>query len=317
MIARQKKNRLFDRIGTTLLYVTAVFFLLLLASLTVYILYKGIKAVKPQFLSFSGEGIGIQLFNTIYLVAISLLISIPSGILAGIYMAEYSKPGFITNLIKTSIETLSSLPSIVVGLFGYLVLVVMTHSQWNLVAGAAAVSILNIPLITRVTEDAIRAVPNEYKEGSYSLGSTKWQTIIKLLLPTAAPSIITGIILAAGRGFGEAAALIFTSGMSSDINFHNWNPTSITSPLNPIRPADTLAVHIWALKSEGIGENADKIADLSAAVLIIMVFVFNIGSTYLGNYLDRKMMGKIKTKIRFKRRDFNKLESDTNNKIAE
>jgi phosphate transport system permease protein len=289
---KNNKAKISDTIATIILYCTAGFFLLLLSVLTGYILYQGFKAVTPQLLGFTGDGIGIQLFNTIYLVTISLIISVPIGIFAGIYMAEYSKPGRLTNTIRTCIETLSSMPSIVVGLFAYLVLVELTHMQFNMLAGSGAISILSIPLLTRVTEDAIRDVPDSYREASYAIGATKWQTIVKVLILSAIPRIITGIILAAGRGFGEAAALIYTSGMSSDVNFSNWNPASITSPLNPFRPCDTLAVHIWALKAEGIASNSQEIADLSAAVLIILVFVFNIGSRMLGRVIEKKAQGK-------------------------
>lgn len=277
-----------DNIATTVLFLTAGFFLLLLASLTIYILTKGAMAFKPEYLGFTGNGIGIQLFNTIYLVILSLILSVPIGMAAGIYMAEYAKDNLLTRFMRISIETLSSLPSIVVGLFGYLVFIIMTGSHWNLFAGALAVSVLSLPLLTRVTEDAIREIPEIYKEGSYGLGATHWQTITKVLLPAAMPRILTGIVLAAGRGFGEAAALLFTSGMSSDVNFNNWNPTSIMSPLNPFRPADTLAVHIWALKTEGIVPNANQIADLSSAVLILLVFLFVLSARALGNYLDKR-----------------------------
>ncbi len=283
-----KRAKIADKTATIILYIAASFFILLLVVLTGYILFQGVKAVTPELLGFSGDGIGIQLFNTVYLVLISLIISVPVGVLAGIYMAEYSKPGRITNILRSSIETLSSLPSIVVGLFAFLILVEATGMQYNLLAGAGAISILSIPLITRVTEDAIRGVPDSYREGSYSIGATKWQTIVKILIPTALPRIITGIILAAGRGFGEAAALIYTSGMSSDVDFSNWNPASITSPLNIFRPCDTLAVHIWALKAEGIASNSQEIADLSSAVLVILVFVFNLGSRFLGRFITRK-----------------------------
>lgn len=308
-----KKNnsnaRLADKTATVILYVTAVFFLLLLAAFTILILYNGFMAlcttsttvgsksiVKFDFhldyLGFTKSGIGIQLFNTVYMVLLSLILSCPLGIAAGIYMAEYAKPGIFTDFIRTCIETLSSLPSIVVGLFGYLVLIMMTHSHANLFAGSVAISILSLPLLTRVTEDAIRSIPSIYREGSYGVGATHWQTIVRLLVPTALPRIITGIILAAGRGFGEAAALIYTAGMGSDVNFNNLNPASPVSPFNPFRSADTLAVHIWALKTESIMPNAGQIANLSAAVLIILVFAFSLGSRKIGNIIERKMLGK-------------------------
>jgi len=285
---RAKRN---DKIATTFFYSVASFFILLLLALTAYILYQGSIAATPDLLGFTGDGVGIQVFNTVYLVFIALVISVPIGILAGVYMSEYTKIGRLTDILRLCIETLSSLPSIVIGLFGYLVFLQMTHTSPSLIAGAGAVSILSIPLITRVTEQAIRELPEGLREGSFSLGATKWQTIVGVLLPSASPRIITGIILAAGRGFGEAAALIFTSGMNSSIDFNNWNIFSISSPLNPFRTCDTLAVHIYALKTQGINANSDQIANLSAAVLVIMVLVFNIGSRFIGKLIERKMMG--------------------------
>lgn len=280
-----------DRAVTVALSVIAALFVLLLAAITIYLLYKGVKAASPELLSFSGDGVGVQLFNTVYLVALSLIITVPIGICTGIYLAEYAGKGPVIAVVRTCIETLSSLPSIIVGLFGFLVLIQLTHSHWNLLAGALALAIINVPLIARTTEDALRSVDRSYYDGSIALGSTRWQTTVRVLLRTSIPRIITGVILAAGRGFGEAAVLIYTSGMNSDINFSNWNPASLTSPLNLLRPADTLAVRIWALKTEGIMTNATQIADLSAAVLVVLVFVFSLSARWLGHRLDKKMSG--------------------------
>lgn len=280
-----------DRIMTAVLYCVAGFFLLLLAAFTVYILYKGFRHFDLSLLAFNENGIGNQFFNTVYLVFLSLLISVPLGAAAGIYMAEYAKPGKLSDFLRTCIETLSSLPSIVVGLFGYLVFVVMTGSKWNLMAGALAVSILNLPLVTTVTQDALKALPHDWKEGSFALGATHRQTILRVLLPACAPRIVTGVILAAGRGFGEAAALLYTAGMSTDINWASRNPASPTFPLNPFRPGETLALHIWSVRTEGVAPNAAQIADLSAAVLVLMVFAFSIAARALGRHLDRKMTG--------------------------
>nr|WP_319488949.1 phosphate ABC transporter permease PstA [uncultured Caproiciproducens sp.] len=281
-----------DKVMTAVLYCVAGFFLLLLATFTIYILVKGFADFNISLLNFDENGIGNQFFNTVYLVVLSLLISVPIGIMSGVYMAEYAKTGWLLNFIRTCVETLSSLPSIVVGLFGYLVFVVMTHSRWNLMAGAMSVSVLCLPLITTVTEDAMRAVPVSYKEGSYALGATHAQTIIKVLIPACFPRILTGIILAAGRGFGEAAALLYTAGMSTDINWSNWNLSSPLCPLNPFRPGETLALHIWASRTEAVAPNATQIANFSSAVLIIMVFLFTIGSRVFGRVLNRKMNGK-------------------------
>ena len=281
-----------DKTATVVLYCVAGFFLLLLAAFTVYIMVRGGKAVAELWGVTDEDGIGAPLFNTVYLVVLSLLISTPIGILAGIYMAEYMPAGRVAGFIRTCIETLSSLPSIVVGLFGYLVFVVMTNSKWNLMAGALAVSILNLPLITTTTEDALRAIPHKFKEGSLGIGATHWQTIVRVLIPACIPRIITGIILAGGRAFGEAAALLYTAGMATRINFTNWNITSITSPLNPFRPGETLSLFIWQQRTEALGAHVEAWADLAAAVLIIMVFVFSLGSRFIGSTLERRMTGK-------------------------
>jgi phosphate transport system permease protein len=286
-----KRAKIADRTATAILYGTACFFLLLLAALTIYIIAKGIAAYNPSMLSWGRGGIAMEFWNTIYLVILSLIVSVPVGVAAGIYMAEYAREGRLSRFLRMCIETLSSLPSIVVGLFGYLVFIVMTGSKWNLLAGALAVSILNLPLITTTTEDALRSVPGTYREGGLGIGATNWQTIVTVILPTAFPRIITGIILAAGRSFGEAAALLYTSGMNSDINIKNWNITSPNCILNPLRPADTLAVHIWALKTEGTQVDADKIADFSAALLIVMVFLFSLGARIISRMLEKRMTG--------------------------
>lgn len=280
-----------DKVMTFVLYTVAGFFLLLLAAFTLYILSKGFSDFQISLLAFDENGIGNQLFNTVYLVFLALLISVPIGIMAGIYMAEYAQDNRFTHFLRTCIETLSSLPSIVVGLFGYLVFVVSVGAHWNLFSGALAVSILCLPLITTVTEDALRAVPDSYKEGSYALGASHEQTIIKVLIPACFPRILTGIILAAGRGFGEAAALLYTAGMSTDINWNNWNLSSPMCPLNPFRPGETLALHIWSSRTEAVAPNAAQVANISAAVLIILVFLFSIISRVLSRNLSKKLNG--------------------------
>ncbi len=286
-----RRARRADRGMTGVFYVVAGFFLALLVAFLLYILISGFTQATPEMLTFTEDGIGNQLFNTIYLVFLALVISVPIGICAGIYLAEYAKENRITRFIRMCVETLSSLPSIVIGMFGYLVFIVMTGSQWNLLAGSLAVSILCLPLITTTTVDAFRALPIEYKEGSLAMGATHWQSIVHMLLPACLPRIMTGVILAAGRGFGEAAALLYTAGMSTDINWSNWDLSSPTCPLNPFRPGETLSLHIWALRTEGIASNATQLANLSAAVLIVLVLIFSIGARLLSRHLDRKASG--------------------------
>lgn len=289
-----KKVKKTDRFMTAVFYGIAIFFFVLLAAFVGYVVVQGFAGFEPAFLSFSDAGIGNQLFNTVYLVFLSLLVCVPLGIAAGIYMAEYAKDNRATRFLRVCIETLSSLPSIVVGLFGYLVLIVMTGSHWNLMAGAIAVSILNLPLLATVTEDAFRSLPTHYKEGSLSLGATHWQTIVHVLLPSCLPRIFTGVIMAAGRGFGEAAALLYTAGMSTNINWGNWDLTSPGCPLNPFRPGETLALQIWASRTEAIAPNATQIANFCSAILLILVFVFSISARILSRSIDRKMTSQDK-----------------------
>jgi phosphate transport system permease protein len=281
VLRNNRKKRGQDKTATVVLYGVAGFFLLLLAAITIFVVGRGIGSLTPKYLSFQKDGLGVELFNTVYMVLLSLVISVPLGTGAGIYMSEYAKPGKRTNLIRTSIETLSSLPSIVLGLFGFLVFVLLEKATWNMLAGVLTLSVISVPLLTRVTEDAVREIPTAYREGSYGLGATKWQTIFKILLPAAKSRITTGVVLAAGRSFGEAAALIYTSGLTSDIDFHNWNPFSHTSPLNIFRTADTLAVRIWYLKTSSILPDRYALADMAAAMLIILVFVFNLTARYM------------------------------------
>jgi phosphate transport system permease protein len=287
--ARSRRN---DHFMTGVFYGVGGFFILLLIALGAYIIIQGIRSYYPGVLSFTNEGIGNQFFNTIYLVAISLIISTPLGIAAGIYLAEYAKQGKLTEMVTMSIEALSSLPSIVIGLFGYQVFILMTGAKWNLIAGALAVTILSIPLITTTTRDALAALPLYYTHGSIGLGATRWQTIWHVLLPACVPRIITGIILVAGRGFGEAAALLYTAGQSTVLDWSNWDLSSATCPLNPFRPGETLALHVWVMRTEGsLNPHSVEIANVSSAVLIILVLSFNLLARYLSFRIDRKSTG--------------------------
>lgn len=290
-IARAK---FIDKLMTAVFYCVAGFFILLLVAFALYVIINGFKDFSWSLISFEGSGIGNLFFNTIYLVFLSLLVSVPLGVAAGIYMAEYAKQGTFTKFLRMCIETMSSLPSIVVGLFGYLVFIVMTGSHWNLFSGALAVSILSIPLIMTVTEDAFKSLPQGYKRGSLAMGATMWQTIYKVLLPACLPRIMTGVILAAGRGFGEAAALLYTAGMSTDINWNSWSLLSPTCPLNPFRPGETLALYIWASRTEALAANAAQMANLSSAILMLLVLSFSLGARYLSTFLDTKTGGSRK-----------------------
>lgn len=288
----QAKN--VDRFMTILFSAIGGFFLIFILLLAGYIIVNGLMSYFPGVLSFTSKGIGNQLFNTIYLLFLSLLFSCLVGIPAGIYMAEYAKQGKVTEFLRMSIESLSSLPSIVIGLFGYLAFVLTFGATWNLLAGSLTVSILSIPLITTSTEDAIRALPRYFVEGSMALGSTHWYAVVRTLLPAALPRIGSGIILAAGRVFGEATALMYTSGMSTRIDWANWDLTSPLNALNPLRTGETLALHIWVMRSEAVDPNSAKIANFSAAILVIVVLLFSVIARRIVSNINKKQTGSAK-----------------------
>ena len=284
---RIKRARGTNSVMTGVFYLIAVFFFALLISFASYVIIKGFSGATSEMFRFLRKGsIGNQLFNTIYLVFISLVFSVPLGVTAGIYLSMYAKKGLLTKFLRICIETLSSLPSIVVGLFGYLVFLVFFGLGKSLLAGALSISILAIPVITTTTEDAINGLPDDYLQASLGLGATRWQSIYHVLLPACIPRIMTGVILAAGRGFGEAAALLYTTGSGTDIRWGNWNLSAPTCPLNVFRPAETLSLQIWGLQINGQDPN------LSAAVLMILVLLFSIGANALSRHINKKTSGE-------------------------
>ncbi len=285
-----------DKLMTAALYAVAGIIVLLLAGLLGYILFQGLPHVSWHFLtspakSFeAGGGIGIQLFNSFYLLLLSMLISVPLALGAGIYLAEYARDNWLTDVIRTAIEILSSLPSVVVGLFGFLVFVLQFGFGFSILSGALALTMFNLPLLTRNVEDSLRQVNFAQREAGLALGLSRWETVIHVVIPEALPGILTGMILGAGRVFGEAAALIYTAGQSAPaLNFADWNPLDIASPLNPFRPAETLAVHIWKINSEGIQPDAAAVSAGASAVLIIAVLAFNVLARWGGNRLYKRM----------------------------
>lgn len=289
-------SKVTDRIATGAFTLLASLIVIILAGLFAFILFRGIPEISWDFLTTesstasAGGGIRDQLFNSFYVLFITMIITVPLGVLGGVYMAEYAKQDKVTSFIRSCIEMLASLPSIVVGMFGLLIFVNSMGWGYSILGGALALTIFNIPVMVRVTEDAINSVPADQKEASLALGVTHWHTIKTLLIPNAFPGILTGAILASGRVFGESAALLFTAGMStSNLNYSNWNPFSETSPLNLFRPAETLSVHIWAVNTNGIVPDVERIADGSAAVLVISVLIFNLSARFIGKIVHKKV----------------------------
>ena len=286
----------FDKLATGILYTIAGIIVAILSSLLLYILVNGLPHVNLSFLTGksssyeAGGGIGIQLYNSLFLLVITLVISIPLSMGAGIYLSEYAKKGRFTNFIRTCIEILSSLPSVVVGLFGYLIFVVQFQYGFSIISGALALTVFNLPQMTRNVEDGLRNVHHTQLEAGLALGLSRWETVGHVVIPEALPSIVTGIVLASGRIFGEAAALIYTAGQSAPaLDWSNWNPLSVTSPISIFRQAETLAVHIWKVNSEGTIPDATQVSQGSAAVLLIFILIFNLSARYIGKKLHAKL----------------------------
>lgn len=285
-----------DRIATGVIYLLVAIVILILVGILGNILIAGVPHLSWHFLTSTsssfeaGGGIRDQLFNSLYLLVLTLLISLPIALGAAIYLAEYAQDTWVTRLIRTTIEILSSLPSIVVGLFGYLLFVVQFGLGFSIIAGALALTFFNLPILTSNIEQAIEGVPQTQREAGWALGLSNWKTIRGIVLPAALPGIITGVILSAGRVFGEAAALIYTAGQSgSTVDYSNWNMFSPTSFLNVMRPAETLAVHIWKVNTEGIIPDVNLVSSATSALLVIVVIIFNFGARFLGNWLYKRL----------------------------
>lgn len=289
-------SKLKDKLATGVFYSIALIICAILASIIGYVLVQGVPHISWDFLtkpseSFSsGGGIGPQLFNSFYLLFLTLLISVPLALGAAIYLAEYARDNWITKGVRLMVEVLSSLPSIVVGLFGFLVFVIYFGWSFSILSGALALTLFNLPILVRVMEESLKSVSASQREAGLALGLTRWETVCFVIVPTALPGIITGVILSAGRVFGEAAALIYTAGQNAPaLNFANFNIFSQASPWNIMRPAETLAVHIWKVNSEGVVPDAAAISSGTAAILIIGILLFNLIARIVGKYVYRWM----------------------------
>lgn len=291
------KTKTTDKIATTSIYTISGIVIAVLLALLLFILVSGLPNISWSFLTTpsktleAGGGISAQLFNSFYLLILSLLISIPIALGAAIYLNEYAnKNSAWVQYFRVAIEVLSSLPSIVVGLFGFLLFVLKFNLGFSILSGAIALTFFNLPILTRSIENSLIAVSNLQRQAGLALGLSKWETIGHVIIPSAIPSIISGIVLAAGRIFGEAAALIFTAGQSAPpLNWASWNPFNPSSPLNVMRPAESLAVHIWKINSEGTVPDAAAVSAGASAVLIIAVLLFNLAARYFGNRLHKRL----------------------------
>lgn len=242
-----------------------------------YILLKGIPFLRPELFSwtYNSENVSMlpALLNTILMAILALLIALPIGIGASVYLTEYAKSGNpLVTVVRLATETLSGIPSVIYGLFGALFFVKFLNLGLSIIAGAATLSIMILPLIMRTTEEALLSVEDGYREGSFALGAGKLRTIFQVVLPSALPGIFSGVVLALGRVIGESAALIFTAGTVAEV------AKSLTSS------GRTLAVHMYLISGEGIYVNQTY---ATAVILLILVIVMNLLSEWIANKLGR------------------------------
>jgi len=288
-----------DKAATVVLWGLGGFVLLLLGLIILHFVIASVGVMSLSFIfgdpsESAVGGVGPLLFNSVYMLVLAMLIAVPLGLLAGIYMSEYAADNRVTATIRFAEEAISSVPSIVVGLFGLIAFVNLTHWGFTALAGVLALTLFNLPLMARLSEQALQAVPQEERSASLALGATKWQTIRHVVVPLAIPGIVTGIILTAGRVFGEAAVLLFTAGVGTPIhyNFFNLNVFDDSSPWSPFRhTATTLSVYIWKTNSEGThaAQISQQIGDGASALLLATVLIFNLGSRFLGRILTRRL----------------------------
>jgi phosphate transport system permease protein len=285
-----KARRAVDLFATAVLWAMASSIIILLAAFIAYLFYLGGHYLTWDFIfglpkeTSAGGGIGPEIYNSFYILFLTLLFTIPIALAAGIYLQEYEQPGLFRSVVQFSAESLATVPSIVMGLFGLLIFVYYFHWSFSAMGGALTLTLLNLPALMRVTQEALSSVPDSLREASMGLGATKWQTVLRTVLPSAIGRMTTGIVLIAGRIFGETAALIFTAGLSVTAN----HPYQLT----PFRPAETLAIHLWYTHSESIVPDVDRIGNGSALVLLIMVLAFNIIARIGGSFLTKRFTGR-------------------------
>lgn len=275
------KRKAYSNFLKSIVWLCGILTVGILVFILLFILTRGIPNINAEFLFGRYNSESMSAFSsitaTLLMIILSLLISVPIGVFCAIYLAEYAKRGSkAVKAVRLAVDTLSGVPSIIYGLFGMIFFVTILGLKTSLLAGVFTVAVMILPVIISSSEEAIKTVPDIYREGSLGLGATRLRTVFKIVLPTAMPGILSGVILAIGRIVGETAALIFTSGT---------NVLELPS-LNLFSSQRTLAIHMYMLASEGLPHSKDM-AFATGAILIIIVFVVNYATTRLANKLGR------------------------------
>jgi len=270
-MTKEKKGiispRLSQTIAKVLIWSAALFVLAVLTAIIVYILIRGLPIINWRFLTEIPRNMGRSgsifstIIGTILITAVAVVIAAPFGIGTAFYLVEFTRENIITRIIRFSAESLAGIPSIVYGLFGFIFFVIYLDLGWSVLSCGLTLAFMILPTIIRTSEEAIRAVPLAYREVSFSLGATKWQTIVRAVFPSAIQGIVNGVILSIGRCVAETAAVILTAG------------SALRMPSSLFSPTRTMAVHFYILAREGISmENAYG----TAALLIILIFLINV-----------------------------------------
>ncbi|MEI8122884.1 MAG: phosphate ABC transporter permease PstA [bacterium] len=256
-------------LAVTILGAATAFTVVVLVFIIVFVLSKGLPGINSEFLFSAPKdmgragGIFPTLVGTVLLPLLAIAIALPLGVGTAVYLTEYTRETRLTRVLRFGTDCLAGIPSIIFGLFGFIFFVVMLKMGWCLLSGGLTLAIMVLPTIIRTSEEAIRAVPNSYREVSFSLGATRWETVLKVVLPNALPGIVTGVMLGIGRSIGETAAVIFTAG------------SALRMPVSAFDSVRTMSVHFYILAREGI---SNEKAYATAAVLIISVLLVNLAA---------------------------------------
>lgn len=276
-----------NAIASSILWFITMLVAATFVAIIISLIWTGFPALTS--LSFYGtgaQGIAPELFNTFYILILTELFLFPISLAAAIFLVEYSHQGRLTTIIHFAAETLAGVPSLVLGMFGFLVFSSDLHLSYSRLAGALTLLCLNFPLALRLFEDALSNVSRELREGGLALGATRWHTIRTVVLPSALPGLITGLILTAGKIVGEAAALLFTMGL--------FNPANVFT-LDPTLASDTLTTRLYYIKGVGAGSSGltssqeTLLAAGISAVLILLLLVINIAARSVGRLIQRRL----------------------------
>lgn len=261
-----------EKIWHGMFWLSGIIITLILAFIIIYITYRGFSSVNLDFIfstpSRAGKegGISTTIIGTLYLTAVALLLAVPIGVATAIYLEEYARRSSrLAYLINLTNDTLAGVPSILFGLFGFVFFVIFLNMGWSVLSGGMTLALMILPTITRTAQEAIKSVPDEYLENSLALGAGRWISIKRVILPSALPGVITGIILSMGRAVGETAAVILTAG------------SSLNMPMSLTDPARSMSVHLYILATEGLSlERAFSTAFLIVIFILIINYLANL-----------------------------------------